>query len=94
MQSYALSSFNPSILPFFNFFSCGTYTTFAADTANLAITVAKGGGFFTFSSQLAYHLEKFMSSSCEYGVFFVILPLNYSEKSKGENVNCKIADKL
>ena len=40
MQSYALSGFNPSILPFFNFFSCGAYTKFATATAMLAITVA------------------------------------------------------
>ena len=42
MQSYALSGFNPSILPFFNSSSCGAYTKFAAETARLAITVAKG----------------------------------------------------
>ena len=42
MQSYALSGFNPSILPFFNSSSCGAYTIFAAETANLAITVANG----------------------------------------------------
>ena len=41
MQSYALSNFNPSILPFFNFSSCGAHTKFAAEMANLAITAAK-----------------------------------------------------
>lgn len=41
MQRYALSGFNPSILPFFNSFSCGAYTKNAAVMANLAITVAK-----------------------------------------------------
>ncbi len=40
MQSYAFSGFNPSILPFFNPSSCGVYTKFAAEMANLAITVA------------------------------------------------------
>ena len=50
MQSYALSGFNPSILPFFNFFSCGAYTKFATETANLAITVANSIlQFFNFS---------------------------------------------
>ena len=41
MQSYALSGFNSSILPFFSSSSCGAYTKFATETANLAITVAK-----------------------------------------------------
>ena len=44
-QRYAHSNFNPTILQFFNSPSYGAYTTFATETAILAITVAKSPFF-------------------------------------------------
>ena len=50
MQNYALFSINSSIFLFFNSSSCGAYTKFATETANLAITVANSIlQFFNFS---------------------------------------------